>query len=123
MNLITIKSLDQAKLDGINITWEKHDSSVRAVTFTDKAGNSVTVANPGSYASHVNILVPEPPKMEDRYVLHGTVAGIEIKKAFESEHEAESARREFPSNGNLEITKASVIVDDAGEVATDDIPF
>jgi mannose-6-phosphate isomerase-like protein (cupin superfamily) len=124
MNLISAKTTDQIALKGIKVDWQKHDGSVKLLTLTDVDGKTVTIKTASSYSDSISVLVPEPPKKADRFVLHGEVAGIAIKKAFESEHEAKEAMYVFDGRGELEITKAEVTVDDGGVVdGLDDLPF
>jgi hypothetical protein len=52
-----------------------------------------------NYAS-LKLLVPAPPKKEQRHVLRGTVLGLPIEENFEYASDAERRRREF-------ITKVS----------------
>lgn len=125
MNLISAKTVDQITLKGIKVDWQKHDGSVKVITLTDADGKSVTIKTATSYSDSIAVLVPEPPKKADRFVLHGEVAGITIKKAFEYENDAKEAMQVFDGRGDLEITKALVPVDDAGAITIpeDDIPF
>jgi hypothetical protein len=124
MNLITAKTVEQIALKGLKIDWQKHDGGVRTVVLTDVDGRSVTITRANSYSETLTVLIPEPPKKAQRFVLHGEVAGITIKKAYDTEAEANTAISEFGGRGEFEITKTEVIVDDAGQPSgLDDMPF
>ena len=124
-NLVTAKSIDQVKIEGVKLEWERHDGSVRLLRITDAKGGTVTIKAGPSYTESVIVLVPEPPKMEDRWVLLGEVAGIPIRKAFKHEHEARSAYEEFPAGADLKVEKQVIAVDphDGEAQADDPIPF
>ncbi len=124
MNLITAKSLDQVSLAGVVVDWQKHDGNIKLLTLTDSTGKTLTIKVANSYSDNLSILVPQPPKKEIRHVLHGEVAGIPIKKAYETPEVAEMVMSNFASHAsNLTITPTEVVVDDDGEVVSDDFPF
>lgn len=123
-NLVTAKTLDEVKLSGVRISWEKQDGSVRSVTLTDGDGNMARITRANSYSEAISVLIPEPPKFEDRWVLHGEFAHVAINRAFPTEREAQAARDEFPNHASLEITKKSLAVSDGKLVEEpSDIPF
>lgn len=125
-NLVTAKSLDQIKIEGVSIDWERHDGNVRILKIADAKGNMITIKASNTYSESLAVLIPEPPKFEDRWVLSGTVANIAIRKPFRYEHEANTARDQFPSNADLTVQKASLPVGDNGEEIApppDEIPF
>ena len=114
MNLRTIKSSADMKLDGINIDCEFRDKSLAAVTMTDKSGNLVRFVLE-NYA--VKALVPAPPEKKTVHVVTGVVRGIgtEIREQFDESYEAQSR--------HVEIQQADVC--DRVEVSVEEveIPF
>lgn len=127
MNLKTVKNLSEAKLDGVKITWVKTDSSLKEVTFTDAAGNSVVVT--GSYG--ITMLVPKPHEEADRYFLVGKFMDmVDVREVFETQYDADAKKSEYQDKAGygvesgLRVEKAKVKVDDTGAVASEmDIPF
>jgi hypothetical protein len=114
------------KLDGIKVDFDMVDGTLRAVSFTDGKGNHVKIVREGY--SGMECLVPAKPKTEERFVLHGEVEDIgAVRKVFKYKHEAEAAQGEIESKlritPDLKIEKADLLIDDAGEPVTDDMPF
>lgn len=124
-NLVTAKRLQDVKLDGIKVDWEKRDSNVIAITLTDAAGNMVRIARASFYSDALAMFVPEPPKFEDRWILSGTFAGCHVRRTFDAQQAAEETKREFPRDADLTIEKQAVQIDEVGEpVGADaEIPF
>lgn len=126
--LQTIKSLDECKLEGVTLSWEKIDGQVRSVTLTDQSGNIVKMSKANTYSDAIAVLVPAPPVMEDRWVLSGELPGsIFIRKAFKHQYEADEAKAALNGSGDgLKVEKLKMPVDDAGKAEFDEpaeIPF
>lgn len=92
MNFIKVKKPSTLHLDGINIDLEMvtnpgYDPKIMAAKFTDAAGNIVVVTTESRYA--MEVLVPAPPKKEDRWVLSGNYVGqMPFEEEFEHEDDA-----------------------------------
>ncbi len=115
-NLVTAKTLDQIALKGIKADWVRHDGQIIELRLTDEAGRTVTVFRTNDYSRTISVMIPEPPKMVPMHVLHGEVAGIPIKKAFEHDYEAANARNQFPIDADLAIDKVELPADGDGVV-------
>lgn len=125
-NLVTAKSLSDVKLSGLRFEWQKHDGQVKTVTLTDEHGNVAIIKCAATYTDTLTVMVPEPPKKAQRWIVSGTFAGIAIRKAFETSQEARAARDEFPSTADLTVEMAEVTVDDEGseiDAPPEEIPF
>ena len=125
MNYVTVKNADAIKLDGVTITFDKADDTLKAVYFRDTKGNHCRV----TYENYtcLRAQVPAPPKMETRHVLRGVLPVVgEFSKQFEERHEADKAKRELENSHRedveLTITSEEVVVEPAAKT-TDDIPF
>lgn len=114
MRLASVKKDSQLKLTGITFETIWHNDSLSTCTLRDEAGNIVQFAIE-SYS--MKVLVPAEPKTEDRYKLHGTVAGISVEHLFESEWDATQAQRDYEGkvaraeDASLAIEKVKVPVD------------
>lgn len=95
MNLKSIKSSAELKLDGIGIECEFRDKQLSAVTFTDKSGTVVRVALNGY--SQMQAYVPAPPEMKTVHVVSAKVRviGTPIREEFEDTYAANSRRSEL----------------------------
>lgn len=122
MNLITAKAISDINLKGLKLAWEKHDSTIKFITLTDVDGVTIRISSI-PYGDGIKVLVPEPPKKTDKYFLHGEIAGIPLKKAFDTEREAKDAADDLGSAAVVQITKAEVTVDEAGVPDMDEVPF
>jgi len=127
MNLISVKTAADIKLNGVGIEFEKNDSAIVGVKITGTDGNFIVIKATNSYSASIAVMIKEPPKMEDKFLLSGTFAGVSIKQTFEDRHEAEAALRKFNDDGDLTITPVQVpLVEDISPVAgthADDVPF
>lgn len=94
MNLTTIKTAADMKLDGVNFDCEWRDKVLSAVTLTDKSGNLVRFVLE-SYS--VRALVPAPVEKKTVHVVSGKVrvVGTEIREQFDEAHEASTRRYEL----------------------------
>ena len=128
MNYATAKTAADIVLDGITVSFDKTDTTLRAVYFRDAKGNHCRVSLQ-SYA--MNAEIPAPPKKEKRHILRGDVPGIgPVEKVFEQKWDAEQAQRELEEtvrNVDFKITCEEIEVDEdgakVGTASADPIPF
>jgi len=94
MNLKTVKSAADMKLDGVKVDCEFRDGSLAACTLTDASGNLVRFALE-NYC--VKAYVPAPNPKKTVHVVTGKVRGIgtEIREQFDEPYEANSRRSEI----------------------------
>lgn len=128
MNLVSVKNASDIKLAGVSIEFERNDNALTAVRISDPDGNFIIIKNVNAYSNSVAVMVKEPPKTEERFLLKGEFAGIKINQAFEHRHEADQAMRKFDGDGDFEIIPIQVQVDDEGNGvkafdANSSIPF
>lgn len=101
-----------------HVVFDRVDNNVVAVTF-NVGGKFLRVEKGVSYSDALKILVEEPPKFQDKFVLQGVYAGIPVKLEFDEEYDATNKLNELkatepysatPDEYNLEITKIAVEV-------------
>ena len=88
MKWVSIKSASDVKLEGIKVDIEQVNNSLSAVIFTDAKGHTCKIVLQ-SYS--MLFVMPEPPKLEDRWLVAGKYDGDEMRKLFDDEYTA----REF----------------------------
>lgn len=95
MNLKTVKTVAEMKLEGISIEAEWRDKSLASVTFTDSKGNVLRIAKKDY--SEMGAFVPAPPEKKTVHVVTGKVrvVGTEIREQFDEPYEANSRRSEL----------------------------
>lgn len=115
MNLNSVKSTAEMKLDGIAIDAEWRDKSLYAVTLTDAKGNILRIAKKDY--SEMGAFVPSPPQKKTVHVVTGKVRviGTDVREEFEQPYEANSRRSE--------LEQADVLNNIAVTVEEVDIPF
>lgn len=111
MNMKTVKKHSEIVLAGIAIEMHVKDGQTTGLTLTDANGSLVTVSR-DTYGIGIDVLVPAPPKMVDRWRVSGKVLGLAVSEDFEGEYEA-GARLDALACGTgegegLKITKVEV---------------
>lgn len=108
MNLKTIRTTAEMKLDGIAIDAEWRDKSLTAVTFTDSKGNVLRIAKKDY--SEMGAFVPAPPEKKTVHVVTGKVrvVGTEIREEFEQPYEATSRKSELEQADVLDNLAVSI---------------
>jgi hypothetical protein len=109
MNLKSVKKQDEVKLAGIVVEVEFKDSMPTGVVLRDVAGGALVV-RAGQY-SGLDVMVPAPPKMVERFRIAGAVKGIKFVELFESEYAASSRLVDLEVSG-VQIEKVSVPEED-----------
>ena len=114
MNLTSVKTASDLKLDGITFDCEFRDKVITAVTLTDKSGNIArfTLDN-----YNFRALVPAQPEKKKVHVVTGTVrvVGTPIREEFDESYEANGRKSELDQSG---------VCDDAAvKVEELEIPF
>lgn len=114
MNLKSIKTAADMKLDGVTFDCEFRDKVLAAVTLTDASGNLVRFVLE-SYS--VRALVKAQPEKKKVHVVSGTVkvVGSPVREVFDEAYEATSRR--------VELESADVIDNLAVNVEEVEIPF
>ena len=114
MNLKSVKSSKDMKLDGITIDCEMRDGSLAVCTLTDVSGHMLRFAL-DNYSVKAYVLAPAPKKTV--HVVSGKVrvVGTEIREEFDELHEANSRRSELEQSDVCEGVKV--------EPAEIEIPF
>lgn len=107
MNWETVKTNKDAALDGISIEIDKSESSITAITFTDKSGGTLRVRM-DSYTMRAEI--PAKPKTEKKWALKGKFKGLPVDEKFDTAYQAE-ARRDDLDYGNKELVVEEVEVE------------
>lgn len=101
MQLIEVKKANDIVLGGIAVEFEKHNTSLVAVTLRDSDGRLVKIAK-GEYGEMV-ALVPAPPKKIKKFRLSGKFEGlVDVCEDFDSEAAAKDRLREFERVGSGE---------------------
>lgn len=114
MNLQRIKSVKDVKLTDIVIDITKHDTTFKAIRFTDKEGHVVEVS--GYYG--MDICVPAPPTTEKKWHLIVTAYGQNVTYLCDSRYEAEEMQRKWKSTElptsdfSYKIEEVEVLVED-----------
>lgn len=122
MNLVSIKSLSEVQLDGVNLDWTKEDKSIKELRIRDKNGGRLIV-RAGSYGDTLRVMVPQPYEEDDRWCLSGKFLGLfDVSEYFESEYDAKDKLRDYSAKAphgeehGLSIQKVRVKINDAGKV-------
>jgi hypothetical protein len=97
MNFETLKNPNDLKLEGIKVTTEKLDDTIKSITLTDSKGNVARFIATSDYSRTIGVVVPAKPKKKTVYVLAGTVS--ELNLPYE---------RTFLDNGAALAMKASI---------------
>ncbi len=115
MNLQSVKTTADMKLDGISIDAEWRDKSLFAVTLTDSKGNVLRIAKKDY--SEMGAFIPAPPQKKTVHVVSGKVraVGTDVREEFEQPYEANSRRSE--------LEQADVLENIAVTVEEVEIPF
>ena len=123
MKLKTVKDAAEVELDGVAVEFTHVDSAITAVTITDQAGRHITIRKGDSYGEHLRVLIPEPPKSEERFFVVGRFMGmVDVEEAFEHEHEAKVRLSEYErktgayNESGLKVEKRVVLVAPSGEI-------
>ena len=127
MRLVSIKSPNELKLAGINVEFEKEDSTLQGVKLTTEAGDIFVIRSTESYSRSVKVLKRQDYETVTKHCLKGQVLSIPILEYFEHHHEASARKSDLElkdSSSELEISEVEVKVDDDGKPVKDDvIPF
>lgn len=99
MKFQTIKKDSEVFLNGVNVSIDRVDNSLRSITLTDDVGNVVKVQI-ASYS--MEILVPAAPKMVEKFMLKGNVCGLIVNEQFDDKYSAENRKNEIESNTRSE---------------------
>jgi hypothetical protein len=84
VNWDSVKKPEDVVLDGITVTIERCDGTIKVVEMTDKSGHQFRIT--GDYG--INTYVPAKPKMVTRFALIGLVMGLPVDETFEHEFQA-----------------------------------
>jgi hypothetical protein len=85
MDLKTVKKSADVALTGVTTELEVVDGHVARVKITDANGRSVFIRHTG-YS--LEVMVPAPPKMVERFQVKGSIKGIDFCERFETEFAA-----------------------------------
>ena len=119
MRFEQVKKASQIFLTNIKAEVDETGSNhISRVRLTDEWGNFVEFRD-SAYDS-VKAFVKAPPKMEKRWVLEGSFAGLAwVREEFDSEYEAQKRLREFEKKHSgpnedvgLTVTEQEVEVED-----------
>lgn len=94
MKLVTVKTKEDIKLNGITVELEIVDNQTKSATLTDADGNMVQFALE-SYS--FKAYIPAPPVRVKKWVLQGEVLGLAVNEQFDAEHEAMHRRNQLCS--------------------------
>ena len=105
MKMITSKSPlkdIQSFLEGSGIAVDalEVDNGLRTLTFTSLTGKVINLQKAGQYSESLSILVPEPPKIVQKWFVRGTAFDLPIVRSFEYQHEAEALKRKFENRAD-----------------------
>ncbi|MDR3439852.1 hypothetical protein [Telmatospirillum sp.] len=118
-SFISAKTPAEIALKGVTVEFEKNDGNVVAVLITDAAGRQVKIEKTETYGTGIKVLIPEPPKKEERFILSGTVGGgkVKVREVFEHEGDAEAVKTTLGYDADVKIDKSEVDILDDGTVS------
>jgi hypothetical protein len=120
MNLIKITKKEQSSLmlAGVTIEVDFVNESAKAIMLRDSEGRMLRVASDSEYSS-LSLLVPQPPKMVDKWKLAGVVLGLKVEEFFDDEWAAKNRldslsihlqlSESVGKNEKLEVSKVQVV--------------
>jgi len=126
MKFAIAKTAQECQLRGVRVEIEKVDTTTRAVTLTDADGKVLRIERGQTYGSDINVLIPQPFDVEERWLVKYEIDGVEIKKFFDSDYNAQSHAEKLDRDHSIkaERTHVKVQVDDtAKELADTEIPL
>lgn len=95
MKLVYAKSGHEIDIPGVDIEFITVNSAILEVIIRGP-GTFAKILRGESYNKSLEVLIPEPPKEVDRWVLAGKFIGItDVMEIFESEREAKDRLEEF----------------------------
>lgn len=117
----TEKELGDFGALGVTVHFRQEDGNIKEVFLRDLTGKEVFIKYE-QYGS-MQVLIPEPPKTEPRFVVTGTVLGNAVEpKFFEDKYSADRFIDDMASrvyrneDAQLIIEEKLCIIDDAGNV-------
>ena len=127
MKLETVKDPTKVKLKGVELDWVIEDGQPTRVTITDKKGNALTLNRLDSYSRSLQVLAPVKPIMVERFVLQGSVSGVQLRPAYFETHDKAAAALDVLVANNLnhalEIERVELPEDEVPAAPEPDIPF
>lgn len=140
MKLKIVKEVEEVALSGVNVEFTQVGGAITTVTFKDAEGRLLVIQKGESYTGSLNVLIPEPPKSEERFFVVGRFMDmIDVEEAFESEYEAKDRLTAYErktgayNESGLKIEKRVVLVASTGQIvktlsaanvgAVDPLPF
>lgn len=122
MNYTAAKTPTDIKLEGITVSFDRTDNSLRGVYLRDAKGNHCRFII-DSY--NFKAEVPAPPKKEKRYIVRAELPVIgKVEKAFEEKYEADDAKCDLEkvADGEVTVSSEEVEVEKADAIDTA-VPF
>lgn len=123
MKLKTVKEVAEVALAGVNVEFTQVNSAITAITITDQTGRFVMIQKGDAYGETLRVLIPEPPKSEERFFVVGRFMGmVDVEEAFESEYDAKDRLTEYErktggfNESGLKVEKRVVLVSPSGEI-------
>lgn len=128
MKLVLIKTARELKLPGVHVEFVTEGDVLKELILRPEGEpESYCVRSGETYSSSIKVFIRREFEMKERFRLSGTMHGIKFQQDYDSQGEAESAKRQLPASGEYEINPVKVRVDEAGEpvgpAPGDDIPF
>jgi hypothetical protein len=118
MEWTKVKQAKDVTLEGVSVDFDRTDGSFKSVTFTDAKGNKFRIGTEASYSS-LAVEIPAKPKLVEKHVLRGEVAGLKVEESFDSEYAARDRKQEL--SGRFSDAEDGLTV--AKEQVPDEIPF
>lgn len=140
MKLKTIKDAAEIILDGVKVDLTHVNGAITAITITNPAGRFLVIQKGDVYGDTLRVMIPEPPKAEERFVVVGRYLGmVDVEEEFETDLEATQRISEYErktgsyGESGLKVERRVVLVSPSGEIikaanaanpqAVEEIPF
>lgn len=84
----TVKKDSEINIPGVRVEVDRQDGGVRAITIFDCGyGTLLRVASQSGY-TNLDLMIPEPPKMVEKFHVTGTVLGLAFEEDYDTEYQA-----------------------------------
>ncbi len=105
-NWTECKDASKISIVGVTVEFDFADKTLNGVTVHDGANSFRVIKD--NYS--IKLLVPTPPKMVDKWKLHGELLGAPYEIMFDDKDDALQNQREFKDNMSvyLDVTKVQV---------------